>query len=72
MKRFKDNKSEDCLYFGDALNDQSMFKEFKRSIGVSNIKPFLDKMQYKPTIVLEGTENRGPYGVYNYLKDFWK
>jgi len=65
------NKQE-CLYFGDALNDQSMFKEFKNSVGVSNIQPYLQEMEHKPSVILLGEENRGPYGVYNYLKDFWK
>lgn len=58
---------DDCYYFGDALNDQSMFKHFKNSVGVSNIKPFLDKMTHKPAIILEGESNAEINGVYNFI-----
>lgn len=65
----KDNNIDlsQCYYFGDALNDQSMFKHFKNSVGVSNIKPFLDKMDCKPSIILEGDENREIHGVLNFV-----
>lgn len=59
---------EDCLFFGDSLNDQTMFKSFKNSIGVSNISQVLDRMTYKPTTILTGAENAGPFGVLNYIK----
>ncbi|MBD66348.1 MAG: hypothetical protein CME62_14150 [Halobacteriovoraceae bacterium] len=65
---FPDVNMDDCLFFGDALNDESMFKLFKTSIGVSNIKEVLAKMIHKPSIVLEGKENAEAAGVYNYLK----
>jgi HAD superfamily hydrolase (TIGR01484 family) len=69
-KNYQSNLDLDsCYYFGDALNDQSVFKEFKLSIGVSNIKDHLSKMNSKPKIILEGTENEGISGVYNYLKE---
>lgn len=69
MKKYFSNIDlKDCIYFGDAPNDESMFKFFKNSVGVSNIKTFLDKITYKPKVILEGTENAGPDGVYNYLK----
>lgn len=58
---------KDCLYFGDAPNDQSMFKHFTQSVGVSNIEDVLDQLTHKPKIVLKGLENRGPVGVLSYL-----
>lgn len=64
----KSVKETDCLFFGDSLNDQTMFKSFKNCIGVSNISSVLDRMTYKPSIILEGPENAGPFGVINYLK----
>ena len=66
----KEKTSEnDCLFFGDSLNDQTMFKSFKNSIGVSNISQVLDRMTYKPTTILTGPENAGPFGVLNYIKN---
>lgn len=59
---------DECCFFGDSLNDQTMFKSFKNSIGVSNISQVLDRMTYRPTIILEGPENVGPYGVLSYLQ----
>ncbi len=59
---------EDCLFFGDSLNDQTMFKSFKNSIGVSNIDQVLHLMSHKPTTILVGAENAGPFGVLGYLK----
>jgi HAD superfamily hydrolase (TIGR01484 family) len=64
----KNVQETDCIFFGDSLNDQTMFKSFKNSIGVSNISSVLDRMTYKPSLILEGAENAGPFGVINYLK----
>ena len=65
----KHNKKEDhCLFFGDSLNDQAMFKSFPHSIGVANISTVIDRLTYKPKTILTGEENVGPFGVYNYLK----
>lgn len=64
----KDVSKMDCIYFGDAPNDQSMFHFFENSVGVSNIKDFLSKIQHKPKIILEGKENEMVHGVFNYLK----
>jgi HAD superfamily hydrolase (TIGR01484 family) len=59
----------DCLFFGDSLNDQAMFKSFKNSVGVSNISTIIDRLEYKPSTILTGEENIGPFGVLNYLKE---
>lgn len=66
----KKHKTEEdkCLFFGDSLNDQAMFKSFHNSVGVSNISAVIDRLEFKPTTILTGDENIGPYGVLNYLK----
>lgn len=64
----KNISSEEAIFFGDSLNDQSMFKSFENSVGVSNISKVVDQLQYKPKTILVGSENEGPYGVLSYLK----
>ena len=61
-------KEQDCWFFGDAPNDQSMFEFFHNSVGVSNIKHCLDRLTHKPRIILEGEENSGPKGVLNFIR----
>lgn len=61
-------KAENCWFFGDAPNDESMFELFENSVGVSNIKHCLHKLKHKPRIILEGEENEGPHGVLRYIK----
>lgn len=59
----------DALYFGDSLNDESMFQNLKHTVGVSNIDSVLNKLTYKPSVVLTGEKNREIHGVLNYLKE---
>jgi HAD superfamily hydrolase (TIGR01484 family) len=69
LARYRKNYGlDDCLYFGDSLNDESMFANMAHSVGVSNIESVLAKLENKPKVVLEGKENAGPDGVLNYLK----
>jgi HAD superfamily hydrolase (TIGR01484 family) len=69
QKKVQEN---DCLFFGDSLNDQAMFKSFKNSVGVSNISKVLDQLKYRPATILQGEENIGPFGVFNYLNQMYK
>lgn len=70
MKKFRpDLTEEQCWFFGDAPNDQSMFESFYNSVGVSNIHHCLNHLTFKPRIILEGPENAGPKGVLNYIKN---
>jgi HAD superfamily hydrolase (TIGR01484 family) len=64
----KNALEQECVFFGDSLNDQAMFKSFPNSVGVSNISVVLDQMKYKPATILTGEDNIGPFGVLNYLK----
>jgi HAD superfamily hydrolase (TIGR01484 family) len=57
----------ECVFFGDSLNDQAMFKSFHNSVGVSNISSIIHLLEFKPTIILKGDENIGPFGVLNFL-----
>ncbi len=66
--KLKKTEASDCVFFGDSLNDQTMFKSFKNSVGVANIKAVIDRLEYKPATILTGDENVGPWGVLNYLK----
>ncbi len=62
----------ECLFFGDARNDQSCFEGFKYSVGVSNIKEILNELTHRPKIVLEGEDQKGPLGVHYYLSKLLK
>jgi len=63
---------EESIFFGDSLNDQTMFKNVEHSVGVANIEDVLDQMDHKPKIILHGKENCGPNGVLKYLEDIFK
>ncbi len=65
-------KQENCWFFGDAPNDESMFELFHNSVGVSNIKHCMHRLNHKPRIILEGDENAGPKGVLNYVKGLYQ
>ena len=36
------------IYIGDSTNDQVMFQHFPHSVGVANIRRFVDQLQYPP------------------------
>lgn len=72
VMHFLQNKKIDekaCIFFGDSLNDQAMFQHFPITIGVSNIAKVIGQLKFKPTEILLGENNAGPYGVLNYLKN---
>ncbi|MFN8369945.1 MAG: HAD-IIB family hydrolase [Bacteriovoracaceae bacterium] len=65
---YKNILTKECLFFGDAPNDESMFNYFENSVGVSNIEPFLKNIKTKPKIILEGENNQGINGVLSFLE----
>lgn len=65
-------QDRDVLFFGDSLNDESVFKDFPHTVGVSNIERVLTQLQHRPTLVLEEAQNAGPKGVYSLLSDWLK
>lgn len=62
-------KENNCWFFGDAPNDESMFELFYNSVGVSNIKHSLDRIKHKPRIILEGDDKAGPLGVLSFIRN---
>ena len=64
----KQMNDSDGFFFGDSLNDQSMFQSFKNSVGVANIAIVMDQLEFRPTTILTGEDNVGPWGVLNHLK----
>lgn len=69
LKNIRQNINEhECIYFGDAPNDESMFRYFSKSVGVSNIDRYLPLINHKPKIILQGDDKRGALGVLHYLK----
>lgn len=60
---------DETMFYGDSLNDESMFEKFTNCVGVSNILTVLDELTFKPKIILEGKDNSGAYGVLNHLKE---
>lgn len=69
LKKHKADENK-CIFFGDSLNDQAMFKSFSNSVGVANISAIIDQLEFKPSTILKGDENIGPFGVLNYLKQY--
>lgn len=68
LKKYRPQmKQENCWFFGDAPNDESMFELFHNSVGVSNIHHSLNRIKYPPRIILKGEENAGPSGVLNFI-----
>lgn len=69
---FKHIKSEsEIIYFGDSLNDQSVFKRYPHTVGVSNIAKVLDQLTHRPSEILVGKDKEGPYGVYHVLEKYF-
>ena len=64
-------QAEETIFYGDAMNDESMFRDFKNSVGVSNISEILDQLKFKPKTILTGKENIGAYGVLYHLKELF-
>jgi hypothetical protein len=48
-----------CLYVGDALNDEPMFRGFPRSVGVANVRDVWDELRWKPAHVTRAAEGAG-------------
>ncbi|MBI2519382.1 MAG: HAD family phosphatase [Bdellovibrio sp.] len=63
----QDISIDDCMYFGDSKNDESVFEVMKNTVGVSNIREVVEELTFKPSVLLMGEHNEGPYGVLNYL-----
>jgi hydroxymethylpyrimidine pyrophosphatase-like HAD family hydrolase len=47
------------MFIGDSPNDDSMFSNFDHTVGVANIKPFIDELNSPPCYI---TQHSGGYG----------
>jgi len=47
------------LFCGDSPNDEPMFEFFPVSVGVANVRPFLDLMRHRPAYVTENACGKG-------------
>jgi len=47
------------VYVGDSTNDVLMFEHFEHSVGVANVRRFLDQLAFKPRYVTQGERGRG-------------
>ncbi|MFT4606451.1 MAG: HAD superfamily hydrolase (TIGR01484 family) [Urechidicola sp.] len=47
------------MFIGDSPNDDSMFSNFEHTVGVANIKPFIDELNAPPSYI---TQHSGGYG----------
>ena len=50
---------EAVLFIGDSPNDEPLFRGFPCSIGVANLKEFLDDLEYLPTYLTRGSGSDG-------------
>ena len=49
----------EAMFIGDSPNDDSMFSHFDHTVGVANIKPFIDELNSPPSYI---TQKFGGYG----------
>ncbi len=57
--------NKNAIFIGDSPNDEDMFSCFNTTIGVANIKPFLDELNTLPTYV---TSKSGGYGFAEFIQ----
>ncbi len=61
---------EEWIYIGDSPNDEPMFSYFKFSVGVSNLKPYLDQLNFLPTWLTVSPSGQGFVEMANRLIEF--
>ncbi len=72
LKEYPIAKMEETVFFGDSLNDESVFKDHPHTVGVSNIEKVKSRFKHLPKVILEGSESAGPLGVLSYLESSLK
>lgn len=60
-----DEKKDRFIFFGDSPNDEPMFRFFPNSVGVANVRRFLDLLKHPPAYV---TEREGGEGFSEAIK----
>ena len=61
QRYFPELSKEDVVTIGDSPNDESLFNgdRFPISVGVANIRHYVDQIQYKPRFVTQSAEAEG-------------
>ena len=62
-------KKDEWIYIGDSPNDEPAFKFFSKSVGVSNLKNFEDKLKTFPTWICDYPSGKGFEQMVNLLLD---
>lgn len=65
-KRFPKHALRDCLFFGDSLNDESVFEEFPETVGVKNIENVWSRLKFHPK---HKAPEAGALGVLSFLQN---
>jgi len=60
---------ECCVFIGDSPNDASMFAHYPWSVGVANVKKYLDRFEAHPRFVTEQACGDGFVELINFLLD---
>lgn len=50
---------DELIYIGDSPNDEPMFASFKYSVGVSNLRRYLDRIRHQPLWITSGESGSG-------------
>ncbi len=51
--------TDQWVFIGDSPNDEPMFKQFKNSVAVANLKPFVDKIKHHPRWITSRESGEG-------------
>lgn len=54
-----DDQVDRWMYVGDSANDEPMFAHFPHSVGVANVRDFLDRMEAWPRYITRGSGGHG-------------
>lgn len=58
---------DECVYVGDSVNDEPMFRGFPLSVGVANVRDVLDRLRHPPRFVTRAREGKGFEELVRYL-----
>ncbi len=58
---------EHCLFAGDSLNDEPLFAFFQHTVGVANVRRFLDRMSDKPRYITSAAAGEGFQEIVQFL-----
>ncbi len=62
-----DAEMDQWVYVGDSTNDQVMFRHFRHSVGVANIRRFESQLKYPPGYITQAERGAGFAELVNHL-----